>query len=256
MELSKTKRIIGKVALYSLLSMVLLAALAFISVVRPTDAPKVTESIENSILYITKPTPVIVDNRITFCDEKITGDKLEFLLDGISSTESEHGLFRPRNHEIKKSSWTARNKYSTARGKFQMLQSTRDAVANYLHEKKPTEKEFLKDTAMQVRYIVTYLEMCNDEFKHVNEHDRKGNCIHAKDKDGKDIKDEYVYYNAYERYVGQFINGYHITKSGLIAMAQATGVAGTIKWLEHGCQSSDLPKGTPIADRRLTIQVF
>ena len=173
----------------------------------------------------------IVDNKIIFCGEKLDSSQLDFFLEFTCSTETQNSIFKPKDKRIVERSWriSCNDTTSTACGRWQMLEGTRKVVAKFLGVKVPTKKEFLRNKNLQIRFIMAFFEMNNVEFER-NE--------------------------AYVKYGGRFINGYWITKSGMLGMSQALGVSGTISWIKHGCKPKDLPKGAPIADRRLTLQIF
>jgi len=222
------------------------------------------------------------DNKILFCDENIDSSKLELILEFNCSTESQENIFKPKDYMIKlktfedstdkinkeyiillnkfgaryketkekkdeliklltslkryqnikileENSWKKKCKSSTAIGRWQMLKNTRDDISKYLNIYPPSDEDFLTNKDLQKKFMITYFEMCNKEFK--------DNMI-------------------YDKYVGTVINGYFITKCGLLCLSQALGVNGTINWLESGCDPKKLPKGVPIADRRLSLQLF
>lgn len=71
------------------------------------------------------------------------------------------------------------------------------------------------------------------------------------------VKKNYFYMKDFlSRYEGQTINGYYLTKSGMLSLAHALGASGAMQWIKNGCKPSELPKGAPYADRRLTQQRY
>jgi len=57
-------------------------------------------------------------------------------------------------------------------------------------------------------------------------------------------------------YDGKIVNGYYLTEPGMLSLAHALGGGGAMKWIKDGCKVSELPKGAPNADRRLTLQRY
>jgi hypothetical protein len=186
------------------------------------------------------------ENKINFCDELIDSSDLEFIKEAIAATESQSGQFKPSDTIIFQKSWSQVNEYTDAAGRYQFVRKARISVANYLNEPEPDFNEFLEDRKMQDRYLIALLEANHQHFKEpIKLYNSKGDSVIA----------EYSY-SAYEKFEGKFINGYYISKSGMILMSQALGAQGTINWLMSGCKPSKLPEGAPIADRRLSINLF
>jgi len=179
-----------------------------------------------------------------FCGEYVKNEKLEFIKETIAATETQHNTFNP-NNKIKDQSWIRINKTSGAAGRYQFTKATRQEVAKYLKESEPSLQKFLKDKKMQDRYLFALLEIHNGIFK---------DSIKVYNKTTFKLIKKYP--SPYQLYEGKVINGYHITKSGMIMIAHAIGTQGTINWLATGCKPEYLPNGAPYADRRLTIQIF
>jgi len=59
-----------------------------------------------------------------------------------------------------------------------------------------------------------------------------------------------------KEYEGKVVNGYYLTETGILSLAHALGATGAMNWIKNGCKPSQLPKGAPKADRRLTIQKY
>ena len=184
-------------------------------------------------------------NTIIFCEEVIDSADLDFIKEMIASTESQSNQFKPKDSTIYERSWKQVNKYTDAAGRYQFVRKTRISVAKHLNEPEPNFHNFLNDREMQDRYLIALLEANHEHFKRP---------IKLYDKTGKVIA-KYPY-TAYEKFEGKVINGYYISKSGMILMSQAIGAQGTIDWLMHGCKPSKLPPGAPSADRRLSVNLF
>jgi len=186
------------------------------------------------------------DGKILFCGQKVKKEDISFLLDFIASTESQGHIFRPKDEKIRQNAWKQVSKRSTAIGKWQFLKSTRESIAKELNEPVPTKKQFLADTTMQIRFMVRYLEDLNQDFCdsiRIYEKNKKHELVLKK-----------TLPSAYEMFCGKVINGYYISKTGMICMGHGIGSDGTIKWLMQGCDPDKLPRGVAIADRRLTIK--
>jgi hypothetical protein len=190
----------------------------------------------------------IVDNSLVFCDETVSGDDIEFMLEFIASTESQGHRFMPTDSSVRARAWKQKNPNSTAIGKWQMLKGTRAICAKYLGEPMPSDHKFLNDTAMQTRFILAYIEICYNKFKEMPK--MKNNVV------VRDSKGQVIRYDAFEKYVGKVIGGCYITKSGMLVLAHSIGTLGAIQWIESGCKPSKLPQGAPIAMYGLTCQVF
>lgn len=71
------------------------------------------------------------------------------------------------------------------------------------------------------------------------------------------VRKNYSYMKDFlDQYEGQTINGYYLTKPGMLSLAHALGGGGAMSWIKNGCKPSELPKGAPHADRRLTLQRY
>jgi hypothetical protein len=71
------------------------------------------------------------------------------------------------------------------------------------------------------------------------------------------LKKNYSYMKDFlNKYDGQTINGYYLTEPGMLSLAHALGAGGAMEWIKNGCKPSQLPKGAPHADRRLTQQRY
>ena len=187
----------------------------------------------------------IFENKIIFCDEIIDSADLDFLKEIIATTESQSGFFKPKDTMIYFKSWTRVNKNTDAAGRYQFVRNTRISISKKLKEPEPNYQKFLNDRKMQDRYLIALFESNNRHFKEpIRIYDKEGNVI-AKYR-----------YSAYEKFEGKVINGYYISKSGMLLMSQAIGAQGTIDWLMSGCKPQKLPSGAPIADRRLSINIF
>jgi hypothetical protein len=184
-------------------------------------------------------------NKVIFCDEIIDSTELDFIKEIIASTESQSGFFKPEDTMIYYKSWTQINKNTDAAGRYQFVRNTRISISKHLNEPEPNYQKFLKDRKMQDRYLIALFESNNRHFKEpIKIYDKEGNII-ARYK-----------YSAYEKFEGKVVNGYYISKSGMLLMSQAIGAQGTIDWLMGGCKPEKLPSGAPIADRRLSINIF
>lgn len=243
---TKTWRILKFLFLFFIASLVIIDS---ISTVTSTISAEQTDSIAFDTtmanmdkLYTDANTKS--NTTIIFCDEIIDSADLDFIKELIASTESQSNQFKPKDSTIYEKSWTRVNKTTDAAGRYQFLRGTRKSVAKRLNEPEPNFHEFLNDREMQDKYLIALLEANNEHFKqHVKLY-----------KDGKVVA-EYPF-TAYEKFEGKVINGYYISKSGMILMSQAIGAQGTIDWLMKGCRPSKLPAGAPIADRRLSVNLF
>jgi len=242
LQITKTMNTTKAWRILKLLFLLFIASLVIID-----GVSSVTETISAEVTYGNSVTfkPLPENTKIVFCDEVIDSAVLDFIKEVIASTESQSGLFKPKDTTIFAKSWTQINKHTDAAGRYQFLRGTRISVAKRLNEPEPNYQQFLKDRKMQDRYLVALLESNNAHFK---------NPIRLYDKKGK-VYAKYTF-NAYEKFEGKVINGYYISKSGMLLMSQAIGAQGTIDWLMHGCRPSKLPAGAPIADRRLSVNLF
>lgn len=248
MEFLKIKHFTGRVfsIIGVFLSLVILILL--LGGLKPVEVVRIAGARSVDTVYVK--TPVKIEKRIEFCDELVLPEKVDYLLEFIASTESQGHQFNPSDKAVREKAFKVKNKTSTALGKWQMLRQARESTAKYLGEKAPTDAKFAADSSLQKKYIVAFFEMCNDKLQNYTLTDKRGNLM-------RDSLGNVITYNVYEKYVNRgVINGYVISKSGILAVSHAIGVKGTVDWFETGCNPKKLPKGAPIADRRLTCQIF